>query len=121
MAKILHVENEPDTRELVKTLLENDGHIVTSAENGKECIAMYRKGKFDLVLLDIMMPDLSGWDVLQQLKKHDPGAKVAFLSVLEVSEERKQKLKEEGLADYIMKPFTKKELKARVNALVKKR
>jgi DNA-binding response OmpR family regulator len=73
------------------------------------------------VLLDIMMPDLSGWDVLQQLKKQDPGAKVAFLSVLEVSDERKERLKEEGLADYIMKPFTSKELKTKVNAILKKR
>ena len=121
MAKILHVENEPDTRELVKTILEGAGHIVTSAENGKECLSIYRKGKFDLVLLDIMMPDLSGWDVLQTLKKMDKTAKIAFLSVLEVSEDRKERLKQEGLADYIMKPFTKKELKERVGALLQKR
>jgi DNA-binding response OmpR family regulator len=119
MAKILHVENEPDTRELVKVILEGAGHVVTSAENGKECLSIYRKGKFDLVLLDIMMPDLSGWDVLQTLKKMDHSAKVAFLSVLEVSDERKERLKEEGLADYIMKPFTSKELKTKVNAILK--
>lgn len=121
MANILHAENEPDARELVKMVLEENGHVVTSAESGKECLSIYRKGKFDLVLLDIMMPDLSGWDVLQTLKKMDPTAKVAFLSVLAVSEERKQRLREEGLADYIMKPFTKKELKAKVDALVQKR
>lgn len=120
MARILHVENEPDAQKLVRVILGGEGHEVTSVDNGKECMKIYGKGKFDLVLLDIMMPDLSGWDVLQRIRNIDPTAKVAFLSVLEVSEERKQKLKLEGLADYIMKPFTKKELKERVKKLLEK-
>jgi len=118
MAKILHVDNEPDTLELAKMILEKAGHKVTGALSGRGCLEKLANEKFDLVLLDVMMPDMSGWDVFKQIMKNGKGQKVAFLSVIEVSGERKGKLREEGLADYILKPFTADELVKRVKAIV---
>lgn len=118
MAKIMEVDNEPDTVELVKEILERAGHEVVTAYGGRECLAKLEKERVDLVLLDIMMPDLSGWDVYQRIRKMNKKQKVAFLSVVEVSKERKEALKKEGLSDYIMKPFTEEELIERVKAIL---
>jgi len=76
------------------------------------------KEKVDLVLLDIMMPGMSGWDVFNRINKKSPDIKVAFMSVLEISDKRKQVLIEEGLADYIMKPFDKESLLNRVDKIL---
>ena len=119
MAKILVVDNEPDTVELVKKILEKEGYEVVPAFSGKEALSKNNREKPDLVLLDIMMPDLSGWDVYQRLRKKNPDAKVALLSIIEVSAERRKKLLDEGLSDYILKPFTAKELVDKVGAIVK--
>jgi hypothetical protein len=75
----------------------------------------------DLILLDIMMPGMSGWDVFNKINKKSSNIKVAFLSVLEISDKRKQVLIEEGLADYIMKPFEQAELRARLQNLLEQR
>lgn len=118
MAKILTVDNEPDTVELVKAILEKDGHEVITALSGKEGLEKKKEEKPDLVLLDVMMPDLSGWDVYARIRKENNNVKVAFLSVIEISDDRKNKLLEEGLSDYILKPFTPEELTERVKAIV---
>jgi CheY-like chemotaxis protein len=119
MINILHADNAPDTLELAKMILEKSGCKVTDAALGKECLEKLASEKFDLVLLDIMMPDMSGWDVFQIIMKKNRKQKVAFLSVIEVSKERKAKLKKEGLADYILKPFTESELVQKVKAIVR--
>ena len=66
-----------------------------------------------------MMPGMSGWDVFNRIKKKNSQIKVAFMSVLEISEKRKQVLLDEGLADYIMKPFDKDSLLERVDKILK--
>ncbi len=119
MAKILVVDNEQDTVELVKTILEKEGYKIVEAFNGRDALAKNEKENPDLVLLDIMMPDLSGWDVYQRLRKKNPEAKVALLSIIEVSDDRRKRLLNEGLSDYVLKPFTAKELIERVRAIVK--
>ncbi len=64
------------------------------------------------------MPGLSGWDVFNRIKKRNPEIKVAFMSVLEISDKRKQVLLDEGLADYIMKPFDKDSLLETVDRIL---
>ena len=71
-----------------------------------------------MVLLDIMMPGMSGWDVFNRINKKSNQIKVAFMSVLEISDKRKQVLLDEGLADYIMKPFDKETLLNRVDKIL---
>jgi len=119
MKKIMVVDNEPDIVDLTRTVLEIGGYSVLPAYSGEECLRKLDKEKVDLILLDIMMPGMSGWDVFNRIKKKSPKIKVAFMSVLEISEKRKQVLLDEGLADYIMKPFDKETLLSRVDNILK--
>ena len=118
MKKILVVDNEPDIVDLTRTVLELGGYQVVTAYSGEECLRRLEKEKVDLVLLDIMMPGMSGWDVFNRINKKSNQIKVAFMSVLEISDKRKQVLLDEGLADYIMKPFDKDTLLNRVDKIL---
>ena len=119
MKKIVHVEDDADTRAVVKDVLTGRGYIVVSVGDPKKAVAAIKKEKPKLVLLDVMMPGMSGWDVYKAIRKVDQKVKVAFLSVLEVSTERKKKLAQEGISDYILKPFTATELVGRISKLAK--
>ena len=118
MKKIMVVDNEPDIVDLTRTVLELGGYNVVTARSGEECLRKLEEEEVDLVLLDIMMPGMSGWDVFNRINKKSSRIKVAFMSVLEISEKRKQVLLEEGLADYIMKPFDKDTLLDRVDRIL---
>ncbi len=119
MKKIMVVDNEPDIVDLTRTVLELGGYTVIPSYSGEEALRKLEKEKVDLVLLDIMMPGMSGWDVFNRIKKKSKEVKVAFMSVLEISEKRKQVLLDEGLADYIMKPFDKETLLMHVDNILK--
>lgn len=115
MAKILYTEDNADTAEAVRIMLTGAGHDVDIAKDGKECLAKSSQEKYDLYLLDIMLPDMSGWDILEKIKgKLNEGSKFAFLSAIPVSAERMDELKKAGVSDYITKPFTKDDLIQRV-------
>jgi CheY-like chemotaxis protein len=118
MKKIMVVDNEPDIVDLTRTVLELGGYQVVTAYSGEECLRQLEKEAVDLVLLDIMMPGMSGWDVFNRINKRSKQVKVAFMSVLEISDKRKQVLLDEGLADYIMKPFDKETLLNRVDKIL---
>jgi DNA-binding response OmpR family regulator len=118
MRKIMVVDNEPDIVDLTRTVLELGGYNVVTAHSGEECLRKLEDEEVDLVLLDIMMPGMSGWDVFNRINKKSSNIKVAFLSVLEISDKRKQVLLDEGLADYIMKPFDKDTLLDRVDRIM---
>lgn len=119
MAMIVHVEDDADTRKVVKDVLAGKGYVVVSVGNPKKAVEAVKKAKPKLVLLDIMMPGMPGWDVYRAIRKVDQKVKVAFLSVLEVSPERKKKLVQEGISDYILKPFTATDLIERVRKMAK--
>lgn len=119
MKKILYVEDHEDTAMGVKTILSDAGFGVDIAPTGKTAINKAKKQNFDLIILDIMLPDMSGWDVFLTLKKKIKGAKYVILSVVPVSEERKEELKRAGISDYILKPFTKKKLIMKIKRIVK--
>ncbi|MBN2043117.1 MAG: response regulator [Candidatus Aenigmarchaeota archaeon] len=114
MSQILIVDDEPDTVDMIKSILEMYGFSVNTAHNGKECLKKVNKNNTELVLLDIMMPDMSGWEVFNKIRKTKKNLKVIFISVVEISPERKQSLIKDGLFDYINKPFTKDDLVGRV-------
>jgi DNA-binding response OmpR family regulator len=116
--RILHVDDEPDTLEVVKTILEKEGFEVESVESGKGALKQVKLDSFDLILLDIMMPDMSGWDLFTRIGKIKPEYKIVFLTVLEISESRLKQLKEHGVKDYITKPFDRDELVARVKKVI---
>lgn len=119
MKKIMVVDNEPDIVDLTRTVLELGGYTVVPSYSGEEALRKLEAEQVDLVLLDIMMPGMSGWDVFNRIKKRNKEIKIAFMSVLEISDKRKQVLLDEGLADYIMKPFDKETLLSRVDKILK--
>lgn len=73
---------------------------------------------FDLAILDIMMPDMSGWDVFNRIIKINPRQKVMFLSVLEISPERKKELEKYENVKYVLKPFDRSVLVQHVRSMV---
>ncbi len=118
MKKIMVVDNEPDIVDLTRTVLELGGYTVIPSCSGEEALRKLEREKVDLVLLDIMMPGMSGWDVFNRIKKKNKEIKIAFMSVLDISDKRRQVLIEEGLADYIMKPFDKETLLQKVDKIL---
>ncbi len=103
--KILVMDNEQDMLSSIKDILTKEGYKVSCFNTGKKVIAALKTKKFDLLILDIMMPDLSGWDVFSRVRKINNKQKVIFVSALEISPERKKVLENYGLAEYITKPF----------------
>ena len=108
MKKILYIEDHRDTAEAVKQMLEEVGYEVDISFHGRDGLEKARGKKFDLVLLDVMLPDMSGWDIFKTLSTKKYNAKYAFLSVIPVSTERMKELKKAGISDYITKLLQKK-------------
>jgi DNA-binding response OmpR family regulator len=117
MKKILYVEDNPDTNEAVKIILTKSGFEVDTALNGKDGLKKAIAKKFDLILLDVMLPDMSGWDIYAKLKPKLK-CKYAFLSAIPVSSERMDELLKEGVSDYITKPFVKADLINRIKKIL---
>ena len=119
MKKILYVEDNQDTAEAVKILLNNVGYQARIAFCGMDAIELSSHESFDLFLLDIMLPDMSGWDIFEKLKNKS-NCRFAFLSAIPVSNERMKELKKAGVSDYITKPFEKEDLISRVKKIIGK-
>ena len=119
MYKILIVEDEPDMRLGLKDNLEFDGYVVDSAENGKEGYEKIIKNNYDLVLMDVMMPEMSGFEVCKQIRKDGINVPVILLTAKgeEIDKVRGLEL---GADDYITKPFSLRELLARVKAVLRR-
>lgn len=109
--KVLIVDDEKDTRKLVRLTLERRGWAVQEAAGGEEALELLGKEHFDLVLLDIMMPRVSGYDVLQRMRADERRrtTKVVFLTAKGRSDEVDYGL-ELGADGYIVKPFSTREL-----------
>jgi len=112
--RALHVDDEDDVRAVVKTILEKEGFEVVGADSGKKALQELKPNGFDLILLDVMMPDMSGWELFTSITKLKPEYSVIFLTVLESSEEKLKQLKEYGIKDYITKPFDRDDFVARI-------
>ena len=111
---IMIVDDEPDIRETVKTIMEANGYKVIVAENGDDCLEKLKTEKPDLILMDIMMPGTPVKDVVPQIK----GVKVAYLSVVRIAEAEKENLIKDNVVDFIQKPFDIDKLLERVKKLV---
>jgi len=116
MQNILVVDDEEDIRVLVKTILENEGYKVLTADDGEQALKILDKEKIDLVLLDVMMPGMSGWAVVGEMMKkpYIKDVSIAMLTVKTMEPEHYYSEESEGLVDYINKPFTNRDLVTRV-------
>jgi len=117
MKTILYVEDNPDTAEAVRIILSHAGFDIDTASTGTEGLKKAQEKVFDLILLDVMLPDMSGWDIYGKIKTKVK-AKYAFLSAIPVSAERMDQLRKEGVSDYITKPFVKTDLISRVQKIL---
>ena len=116
--KILIVEDEADIRDLVTAYLEKESYQVFEAEDGAEAIEAARKINFDIIILDIMLPEMNGLDVLSVLRRESD----VYVIMLTAKTEEVDKLVglNMGADDYMTKPFSPRELVARVNAVMRR-
>ncbi|WP_438482849.1 response regulator [Oleiharenicola lentus] len=121
-AKILAVDDEPELTDLMHFHLRRAGHQVTTAANGWEAIDCVKKDKPDIILLDLMLPDLDGFGVCEILRRDPLTATIPIIIVSAWASPDSRNLGLElGALDYITKPFSPHELVERVNRYVQAR
>jgi len=113
------VDDEPDTVDLIKLVLETEGFEVISAYSGKECLEKLKIEKPSMILLDLMMPGMDGWEVFHEIKKEYEDIPVAILTVSDRDIDKMLGLHVLKADDYITKPFGRQELINRVRKLIK--
>ncbi|MDO4618137.1 MAG: response regulator transcription factor [Clostridia bacterium] len=118
MDKILVVDDESNIIELLRLYLEKDGFLVVSAKNGKEAISLFREENPDLIVLDIMIPEPDGWQVLREIRKTS-NVPIIMLTAKSETFDKVTGL-ELGADDYLTKPFEAKELIARIKAVLRR-
>jgi DNA-binding response OmpR family regulator len=118
MSKVLVVDDDPGIVKVVRAYLEQDGIQVVVAYDGKKAMQIARHEKPDLVVLDLMLPEMDGWDVCRALRKESDVPIVMLTARVEESD--KLVGLELGADDYVTKPFSPRELVARVRAVLRR-
>ena len=116
MYKLLVVDDEQKIREIISKYAQFEGYSVEEAPNGMTAIEMFKEKDYDLIILDVMMPDLDGFSVCRELRKHSR-TPVIMLSARGEEYDRIHGF-EVGIDDYVVKPFSPKELLARIRAVL---
>lgn len=116
---ILIVEDDTSLRELFSEALESEGYVTSSASDGVEGIEVFDETNPDLVLLDLLMPKMDGWEALERVRKISE-CPVIIVTGQGTTEDIIRGLLEAGADDYLVKPFGIKELIARVNAVLRR-
>ncbi|MGO1355625.1 response regulator transcription factor [Alkalibacterium gilvum] len=116
--KLLVVDDEDRIRRLLKMYLEKADYIIEEAENGKKALDMALENNYDLILLDVMMPELDGLEVAEEIRKE----KETPIMMLTAKGEELNRIQgfEVGVDDYIVKPFSPREIVLRVAAILKR-
>ncbi len=120
--RILAVDDELPILELLRYNLEKDGYRVSTASSGEEALRLVKAGKIDLILLDLMLPGISGLDVCRQLKEAKTTDTIPVIMITAKTEDTDVVLGLElGADDYITKPFSPKVLMARVRTVLRRK
>jgi len=120
--RILVVDDEPDLLELVRVNLAQAGYAVETATTGSEALAQLRRGPPDLVVLDLMLPDVSGTEICRQLRADPELGRLPVIMLTAKSDEVDRVVGLElGADDYVTKPFSPRELMLRVRAVLRRR
>lgn len=116
--KILIVDDEWNMRNLVKIYLYKEGFQLEEAGDGREAIDMFHSGSYDLIVLDIMLPDMDGWEVCETIRKTSQ-IPILMLTARDDVQDRVRGLSI-GADDYLVKPFAPEEMVARIQALLRR-
>lgn len=118
MSKLLVVDDEYRIRQIIKKYAEFEGYEVEEAVDGMQAIELCRRQDFDLIIMDVMMPELDGFSACKEIRKF----KSTPIIMLSARGEEYDKIHgfEIGSDDYVVKPFSPKELMMRVNAVIKR-
>ncbi len=118
MAKILICDDEPGLRAVIKRYASFEGHEVTEAGDGMEAVEVCQKKEFDIIIMDIMMPELDGFSAVKEIRKTSDTPVI----MLSARGEEYDKIIgfEVGVDDYVVKPFSSKEIMLRVNAILRR-
>ncbi|MBK7444172.1 MAG: response regulator transcription factor [Bacteroidetes bacterium] len=117
--RILIVEDEDHIRENLKLNLEMEGYEVIAVADGAKAIKAFKEQRFDLVILDVMLPEMDGFDVCEQIRLDDRETPILFLTAKDASIDKIKGLKTGG-DDYMTKPFNLEELLLRIINLLKR-
>ncbi|MBC8339386.1 MAG: response regulator transcription factor [Rhodospirillales bacterium] len=117
--RVLLVEDDPTTLQSIQMMLESTGMVVDTADLGEDGLEIGKLYEYDIILLDIMLPDMDGFEVLRRLRDSRVETPVLILSGLAESENKVKGLST-GADDYLTKPFDKAELLARIQAIVRR-
>ena len=118
-ARLLVVEDDDTIRDTVSEAMELEGFTVTAATNGQSAWDLLRRERFDLVVMDLMLPGMGGLDVCRQLRQHSNQTPILVVSARDTETDRVLGL-EVGADDYLIKPFGMRELVARCRALLRR-
>ena len=116
--KIMVVDDEPDILFTVGQMLELSGYEVIKAVDGKECLEKLSEHTPDLVLLDIMMPEMSGWDVAAEIKENPEWSEIPIVFLTAKGDTMSIGMGSMTSEDYIIKPFDIEDLKQRINKIL---
>ncbi|MFM7053983.1 MAG: response regulator transcription factor [Bacteroidota bacterium] len=117
--RILLAEDEPSLNETIRLNLELEGYKVTSVADGKSALKTFKSERFNLVILDVMMPEMDGFTVCESIRLENNSVPILFLTAKNTGTDRVQGLKL-GADDYLSKPFNLEELLLRVQNLLKR-
>jgi two-component system, OmpR family, alkaline phosphatase synthesis response regulator PhoP len=117
--RILLVEDEDSIRDLLRLNLELEGYEVVSAANGRKALDLVEGQHFDLLLLDVMLPDVDGFTLTEQVRLAYPEVPILLLTAKDTAQDRVTGLKK-GADDYLTKPFNLEELLLRVSKLLRR-
>lgn len=119
MFHILVVDDDRNTRRLLRAVLESDGYTVTTAENGEKVFEVLDREHIDLIVLDIMMPVMDGYQFTKTLRKAESDLPVLIVTAKQLPDDRYMAF-QAGTDDYITKPIDKKEMLLRIKALLRR-
>jgi len=118
MDRVLAIDDNPSIQKLVSVNLQARGYAVTAADTGEDALRLFTPGDYELVLLDLILPGLSGLEVCTQIRQRSD-VPIIVLSARE-DEELKVRALDAGADDYVTKPFSQEELLARVRAVMRR-
>lgn len=119
MIKILLVEDDYDLNNLVKTILEKNGYMVTNFYNAKDALKSMENKVFDLIVSDIMMPEIDGFEFAKSIRENDKNIPILFMTAKDEFEDKLRSYSI-GVDDYMVKPIDIKELVLRIGALLRR-